>query len=100
MSDSKLRDAAERVIRATDANRDAINGGGHDGPHDKVLHIDPCINFPGVEHVYDLIGDCAQCGGAQYGTEDELHGAIGDLRAALGYERKPWQYERDAPVMP
>jgi hypothetical protein len=94
---TELRAAAERVIRATEAVRDAINGQGHEGPHDKMLHFDPCTNLPDVAHVYDLTGDCAMCGSMQYGAEDELHGAIGDLREALGYARRPWEYERPEP---
>ena len=95
---SAIERAAHRVIRATEANRDAINGVGHPGPHDRMLHFDPCTNLPGVEHVYDITSDCAQCGGRQYGTEDELNGAMGDLREACGYARRPWEYERPEPV--
>jgi hypothetical protein len=95
---TELREAAERVIRATEANRDAINGVGHPEPHDRMLHFEPCTDLPGVEHVYEVTHDCAACGGWQYGTEDELHAAMGDLRAACGYERRPWEYERPAPL--
>jgi hypothetical protein len=91
MSTAKLRAAAIEVLRATDAYRDAVNGVGHKGePHDRMLHFDPCTADPTV-HLYDLSGDCANCGGAQYGTEDELHRAIGDLREAVGQDRYPWE---------
>jgi hypothetical protein len=87
----RLRQAAQAVLDAQDAYRDALNGGGHDGPHDTALHIDPCTDLPGVEHIYDLTGDCSKCGGAQYGTEDDLAGAYGDLREALGQPRLTWE---------
>lgn len=91
---SEIRDAAENVIRATDANRDAINGIGHPGePHDRDVHMDPCTSDPET-HIYLPSSDCAACGGVEYGTEDALTGAIGDLRAALGHERLPWEYKR------
>jgi hypothetical protein len=86
-----LRAAAEGVVLAQEHLRDAINGVAHDGPHDKMLHFEPCTNLPGVEHVYDLTGDCAQCGGDQYGAEDAYNLALGDLREALGHERRAWE---------
>lgn len=86
-----LRAAAEAVIAATEANRDAINGIGHPGEeHDRAIHMDPCTSDPGV-HVYSPSTDCAACGGAEYGTEDALHLAMGDLRAACGLERRAWE---------
>ena len=92
-----LEEAAWRVLAALQHNRDAINGATHPGePHDKVLHFDPCTNQPGVAHVYDLVGDCAACGGAQYGADDLQNAAEGDLRAALGLERYGWQSEYPA----
>lgn len=87
----RLRQAAAAVIRATDAHRDALNGLGHEGvPHDRYLAQPPVNGF----EIRDLVGDCAACGGAQYGTEDDLQGAVADLRAALGEERKPWEWSR------
>lgn len=82
-----LKDAAENVLRATDALRDAINGHGHPGePHDEVLAIpDSIFHGPSL--------DCAACGGAQVGCEDDLNTARGDLREALGHERKPWEID-------
>ena len=80
------------MLNAVDANRDAINGQGHEGSHDRAVHMDPCTSIPDL-HIYDTFGDCAACGGAQYGTEDTLSQAYGDLRAALGQPRKPWEYE-------
>ena len=89
MADALLREAAERVIVAADACRDAINGLGHPGEkHDRYIHFGPS---PGGIEIFDQVGDCAACGGAQYGTEDTLSEAYGDLRAALGQERKPWE---------
>lgn len=91
---SALEQAARRVIRAVDANRDARNGAGHPGePHDWDLWE----SMGGEVEVYNTVGDCAACGGAQYGTDDEMNGAIGDLRAALDMERLPWEYERPEP---
>lgn len=90
----RLRAAATRVIEATEAHRDAVNGRGHpDEPHDRAIHMEPCTSIPDA-HIYSTSSDCAACGGAEYGTEDEMHGAIGDLRAACGYERRPWEYHR------
>lgn len=83
-----VRDAAAEVLRAADAYRDAVNGGGHDGePHDQVLHR----ALPGDVQIYDQVGDCAHCGGAQYSTEDDLNRAYGDLREALDQTRRPWE---------
>ena len=80
-----LRQAAEAVLRAVDAHRDAVNGQGHPGkPHDDALRM------PG-QPFHDLTGDCSACGGAQYGWETELNAAHGDLREAVGQERKPWE---------
>ena len=88
---SALGQAARRVIRAVDANRDALNGLGHPGEdHDRELWR----SSGGDIEVYSTSTDCAACGASQYGTEDEMSGAIGDLRAALGMERMPWEYER------
>jgi hypothetical protein len=88
-----LREAALDVIRTTDAYRDAVNGIGHPGEdHDKALHFEPCALAPDG-HLYDLTGDCAACGGAQYGTEDSVQKAMGLLRAAVGLPKKPWETE-------
>lgn len=95
-----LREAAQALVDADEASRDAANGIGHPGPHDREIHMDPCTNMPGIEHVYDLVGDCAQCGGAQYGTGDARNLALGDLRAALGMERRPWEERYDATPHP
>jgi hypothetical protein len=86
-----LRDAALEVLRATDAYRDALNGQGHAGPHDRYIHFDPCTDLPGVEHVYDITGDCSACGGSQYGTEDDLQRAIVRLRLVVGEPLQPWE---------
>jgi len=83
-----LETAAKAVLRAVDAYRDAINGQGHPGePHDRDLWH----SSGGYVEIYSPVGDCAACGGAQYGTEDDLSQAYGDLRAALGEPRKPWE---------
>lgn len=95
MSD-QLRDAALTLVRAYDANVDALNGSGHEGPHDKDIHIDPCTNLPGVLHVYDITGDCGQCGGAQYGTEDAVQAAIVAVKWALGEPLRPYEQHRIA----
>lgn len=87
-----IRKAAEEVLRCVDAYRDAQNGLGHEGtPHDRDIHIDPCTNLSYVEHIYDITGDCAGCGGAQYGTEYQLQQAYGQLRRALGQEPMAWE---------
>ena len=86
-----LREAARTLVEAAEAVRDAINGVGHPGtPHDRYIHMDPCTSDPGI-HVYSTSSDCAACGGAEYGTEDTYSQALGDLRAALGMERRPWE---------
>lgn len=87
---SDLERAAQAVLDATDALRDAINGIGHQGrSHDDVLAPprDPRAEFA----IIDTVGDCSACGGAQYGCEDTLNAAIGNLRVALGHERLPWE---------
>jgi hypothetical protein len=77
--------AATAVVSTTDEYRDAVNGVGHEGePHDQLL----CA--PG-EVWHEQTGHCALCGGKQYGTEDSLDKAMGDLRAALGMTKKPWE---------
>ena len=87
-----LREAAERVIRAVDAYRDAVNGLGHASePHDQVIHMEPCCAGSPEMHVYSNSTDCAACGGSEYGTEAELMTAHGDLRVALGGSRLPWE---------
>lgn len=91
MTDERLRDAALEVVNAQESVRDALNGLGHSGnPHDGVLAPprDPDAAF----YVIDQVSDCAACGGAQYGTEDDLNRAYGRLRAALGLEVRPWEY--------
>ena len=88
----RLTTAATEVLRCYDAWVEAVNGNGHPGEsHDRAIHIDPCTNLPGVEHVYSTSTDCAACGGAEYGTEDDLHTAYAHLRDALGQPRKPWE---------
>ncbi len=80
--------AARAVLRAADAYRDAINGHGHPGePHDQMLWH----RLPGGVQIYSPVGDCAHCGGAQYGAEDTLTQAYGDLREAVGEPRRPWE---------
>ena len=80
-----LRTAAANVLRLEDAHRDAVNGQGHPGEdHDDVLG-------DRLGTVSSLVGDCAGCAAAQYGIEDEQNRAWGDLREALGQERKPWE---------
>ena len=92
MSAPNLRKAAENVLRAVDTYRDAVNGEGHgDEDHDRYLHMDPCTSLRGVQHVYDPVGDCSACGGAQYGTDAELQHAYGALRVAVGQKPKPWE---------
>ena len=77
--------AGRAVIEADDRYRDAKNGLGHPGtPHDRDLR-DPGGSF------YDPIGDCAACGGAQYGTDDEQQRAHVRLRLSLGLPLQGWQ---------
>jgi hypothetical protein len=84
----KLKAAAEAVLRAADGYRDALNGLGHEGePHDRMLHHGIGSDI----EVFSTVDDCAACGGAQYGTDDALTAAYGDLREALGQERLPWE---------
>ena len=83
-----LETAAKAVLRAADACRDAINGQGHDGePHDWMLWHPS----GGDMEIYSQVDDCAACGGAQYGTEDDLNAAHGDLREAVGEPREWWE---------
>lgn len=83
-----LETAARAVLRAVDAHVDAVNGLGHPGePHDRMLWYP----IPGDVQIYSDSTDCAACGGAEYGTEDALNLAYGDLRQALGEPRKPWE---------
>lgn len=90
----RVRAAAVAVVEAHEAVRDALNGEGHpDEPHDEVLHI------PGSP-VYGPSIDCASCGDASYGAEDDEHRAFGWLRSALGMEVRPWEYPNDAPLGP
>jgi hypothetical protein len=85
LSLGRLRDAAQSVLDAERADRDARNGLGHPGhPHDRVLAL------PG-QMFSSPATDCAACGGAEYGTDDALRRAFGDLREALGQERLPWE---------
>lgn len=91
----RLEEAAVGVLIATDALRDARNGHGHPGEaHDHVLGD---INYgEGRPHVCSSVDDCAGCRGAQYGTEDGLHMALGQLRLALGLSPRPWEAPDDA----
>lgn len=85
-----LRDAALSLVRAYDANVDAINGLGHVGEdHDKWLHFGP-VSPDGVE-IFDTVGDCAACGGAQYGSEDAVQHAIVAVKLALGEPLRPYE---------
>lgn len=78
-------DAAEALIRAEDAVRDSINGQGHPGrPHDDALYMGGPIR--------DTFGDCATCGGAQYGAEDTKNTAVANLRVLLGHEALPFEF--------
>ncbi len=80
-----IKEAVVGMLRAIDANREAVNGHGHpDEGHDVILR-EPGQPFTSTST------DCAACGGAEYSTEDELHHATGDLREAVGEERKPWE---------
>lgn len=80
--------AARYVVLASEAVRDACNGYGHSGrDHDRMLHF----ASDGPVQIYDQVGDCAGCGGAEYGAEDTLNAAMGDLREALGMKRRPWE---------
>ena len=87
-----IEEAAWRVLAAIEHKRDTINGQGHPGePHDRVLaHPYSSVLGPEVA-VYETVGDCAKCGGAQYGADDLENAAWGDLREALGLRRYQWQ---------
>lgn len=86
-----IRIAGQAVLDAADAYRDALNGCGHPGEkHDDWLGHS---SVNGIS-VRDTVADCSACGGAQYGADDALTAAYGNLRAALGHERLPWEYER------
>ena len=83
-----LETAAKAVLRSVDAYRDAVNGLGHPSePHDQMLWHPTGGDF----EIYSPVGDCAACGGQQYGAEDALNRAHGDLREALGEPRLPWE---------
>lgn len=85
-----LHDTALAVVLAQEKVRDSINGGGHPGAdHDAWLREPRDPNA--AVHIYDTVGDCAACGGSQYGAEYELNIAFGDLREALGMERRAWE---------
>ena len=85
-----LRKAALRVIAATDQLRDAMNGQGHPGvEHDQLFHQPPAEGDS--LDIFSDRTDCCACAGACYGSDIDLSMAIGDLRAALGQERKPWE---------
>jgi hypothetical protein len=80
--------AARYVVLASEAVRDARNGSGHPGePHNRDLHF----ATGGPVEVFDISGDCSACGGAEYGWDDVLNAAMGDLREALGMNRRPWE---------
>lgn len=80
--------AARAVLRAVDARRDALNGLGHPGEdHDRMLWHPSGGDYA----IYSTVGDCAACGGADYGTDDALNVAYGDLREAVGEQRLPWE---------
>jgi hypothetical protein len=84
---TELRRAALAVIEATDKLRDAMNGQGHAGEeHDEMFHMPPVNGF----EIFSS-EDCCACAGAQYGCDIALSTAIGDLRVALGQERRPWE---------
>ena len=89
-----LRMAAIAVVMAQEKLRNAINGVGHPGEdHDDVLHnvACACTTILGDVEVREVTSDCAACGGSQYGAEDTLNRAYGDLRAALGLPVRPWE---------
>lgn len=84
----RLRAALLALVDAEEAVRAAHNGLGHaPNPHDRMLH-EPS---GGDVQVFDLVGDCAACGGAQYGADHEKNYAVGDAREALGMDRRPWE---------
>ena len=85
---STVEDAARAVLDAADALRDAINGQGHPGEEHNRDLWQP---LPGDMQIYSPVGDCSACGGAEYQAEDALAVAYGDLRAALGRPRLPWE---------
>ena len=91
-----LREAATTLVRAYDANVDALNGKGHEGPHNRDLHFDPCTDLPGVEHVYETTHDCSACGGAQYGSETDVQDAIVAVKEALGEPLRPYEEHKRA----
>jgi hypothetical protein len=85
--------ALKALVAAQEKYRDARNGLGHDGEkHDKALWPGP---LPGGGKLYDLVGDCAACGGAQYVAEDSLHVAFVAAKIALGLPLWPFE-EHDA----
>lgn len=85
-----LRTAALSLVRAYDANVDAINGLGHPGEdHDTFLR-EP-RNPNAAFHIYDIVSDCAACGGAQYGSEDEVQRAIVAVKMALGEQLRTYE---------
>lgn len=94
--DTALLASARAVLRAVDAHRDAVNGLAHpDEPHDRWLWQPSA----GDVQIYSSVGDCAACGGAQYGTEDDLNMAHGDLREAVGETRLPWEVRPSSEVI-
>ena len=85
-----LEEAARAVLVATDKQRDAINGKGHPGePHDLMFHQPPAEGD--TFEVFSDSTDCCACAGACYGSDIDLNTAIGDLREALGEDRRPWE---------
>ena len=77
-----LTDALAGLLRARQAYIDAVNGKGHPGEeHDEALvHAS---DKDAEWRVIDVVGDCAGCGGAQYGTEDEMNHFYDEAEAAL-----------------
>ena len=96
-----LRAAAMEVVRAHEAVRNALNGFGHpDEPHDSVLG-DLYRRGTDEVQIIDQVGDCAACGGAQYGAEDAENAAFGWLREELGLEIRSWEQRLNRePLLP
>lgn len=62
----ETRDAWDRYVEAT-------AGRGHEGRHDRLI----CPGFHDESHTEQQ--DCSACGGADYGTYDELRGLFAAL---------------------
>ena len=83
-----LRERIKDITNAADAYVDAVNGRGHEGTkHDRDLWHP----MPGDVQVYSTVGDCAGCGGAQYGTEYELQVAYVAGKLVAGLPLRPYE---------